>query len=292
MEKSPICLKAKLMKVAFALLVISMLASAVAIMPAAKGQTSVSLTVYPTSGPVGSTVVVSGAGFQNALVSISFDGTVVSTTYTDAYNGVNSLFTVPSISPGQYTVTAQDNQNDYASTTFTVTTGSAPTPTASSAPTPTQYYLPTSPGPSSSENPYFYTYPPTTQSSSFWTPITISLVAAVAFIAVSVPTYMFTRRGGNKRKMMFEDEHPSHSSYTREPPAPPSRPATSSGYQSTQMSHQSTSTLAASRYSRPQSYGYNRQSSSSPMATRYNQPSSYSRPSTQYTKTCPHCKKP
>ena len=84
----------------------------------------------PYLGPVGSTVVVSGAGFQNALVSISFDGTVVSTTYTDAYNGVNSLFTVPSIS--QYTVTAQDNQNDYASTTFTVTTGSAPTPTASS----------------------------------------------------------------------------------------------------------------------------------------------------------------
>jgi hypothetical protein len=103
-----------------------------------------SLSVYPSSGPPGTTVQISGGGFtSNYAVTIEFDGAFVATEYVGDFTMISSAqYTIPSSKPaGTYYFTATDDAGDSARATFTVTTalGASPTP----VPTPTQYILPT-----------------------------------------------------------------------------------------------------------------------------------------------------
>jgi hypothetical protein len=86
------------------------------------------ITLNPTSGPVGTTVTVTGTGFAGtSTVTIKFDGvtqtTVPPTVTTSAVGSFTCTFNVPSASLGPHTVSATDAAANAASATFTVTGG-------------------------------------------------------------------------------------------------------------------------------------------------------------------------
>jgi hypothetical protein len=288
-------LKETLARLAIAIVCLAILSSALSLSQTVKGQGQ-TLSISPGQGPVGTTVAVSGTGFvTTATITINFGPTAVATTF--ASDGIiNSEFTVPSVPPGQYIVTAMDladfsmqhNAGLSAEATFTVTSGSssstqAPTPLPTIVSSSTQAPPAVTSAPSSSGNPRLSTYQPTTGSSGgFWSPLTISLIAA-ALIAFSVSAgLLYSRRG--KEKTMLEEKPPP---YSRGQAAASSVSSSYAGYDQSIRSSQQPS---VTRNGPPQSSGYSKQSPSPPMTERLNQPSSYSQPG-HYTKTCPRCKK-
>ena len=99
--------KKKLITAALSLLLLSMLVVTTLFTPLARAQLSLGLN--PTSGTVGESVTVTGAGFTpNGTVSIDFSGTNVATTSADDSGAISTTFTVPSESPGSYSVTTTD----------------------------------------------------------------------------------------------------------------------------------------------------------------------------------------
>ncbi|TES84288.1 MAG: hypothetical protein E3J92_01660 [Dehalococcoidia bacterium] len=84
------------------------------------------ITINPTLGAVGDTIVVTGDGFDaSSTVTISFDGTTVVASPTPVSTDTNGTltsktFTVPAASRGSHTVRAQDAGGNYATATFTV----------------------------------------------------------------------------------------------------------------------------------------------------------------------------
>jgi len=83
------------------------------------------ITLDPTSGPVGTTVTVAGTNFDpSAIVTIYFDGNLVTTTpptvTPNSNGGFSATFKVPASSNGPYTVVANQGDNS-PSATFTVT---------------------------------------------------------------------------------------------------------------------------------------------------------------------------
>ena len=85
----------------------------------------------PTSGPVGTSVDISGAGLDpDSPITIEFDGTPVDTspsTVTSTPAGFfTATFNVPPSSIGDHTVKATEGSNS-ASKTFTVTSSAVPT---------------------------------------------------------------------------------------------------------------------------------------------------------------------
>jgi hypothetical protein len=297
LKKAPTDCKAKLIIAALAIMIVVISFSVVAVMPVTKAQGGGSISVSPNQGPAGTQVSVMGGGFSDA-VTITFNGANVGTQYpNEITDTILMQYTIPTLPAGSYHFTATDDAGDSATAAFTVTSGSS-SPT-SAAPTSPPYLTSTAPPGSSTSNPWLYTYPPTTESSNsgFWTPVTISLIAAAVLAVVLIPSFLFTRRGNGKQRSLYEEERPSssypssspYSSYTPKQPAQSAGYSPSGRYQSTYQSR-SSSTLAASRYSRPQSSGYNKPSSSTYTSTRYSQPSNYSRP-TQLTKACPRCGK-
>ncbi len=80
------------------------------------------ITINPTSGAVGDTIVVTGDGFDaSSTVTISFEGISQTTTTSDTNGTLTSkTFTVPAASRGIHTVRAQDTGGNYATATFTV----------------------------------------------------------------------------------------------------------------------------------------------------------------------------
>ena len=82
-----------------------------------------SISLSPSSGPVGTTVQVSGTGFKHkATVDIHFDSTLVATAVTGRKGSFsNATFPVPATAvPGNHLVTAQDTSGKAASATFVV----------------------------------------------------------------------------------------------------------------------------------------------------------------------------
>ncbi|MFB3890129.1 MAG: hypothetical protein ACE14S_11605 [Candidatus Bathyarchaeia archaeon] len=81
-----------------------------------------------TSAPVGTQVTVLGQFFSaNAMVTLSFSGTVLNSTAmdsrfgpTDSNGAFTGEFTVPNVVPGPYAVTVTDQYNSAAGATFTV----------------------------------------------------------------------------------------------------------------------------------------------------------------------------
>lgn len=84
-----------------------------------------SITISPTSGNVGDTIVVVGRGFaQNSLVTISYDGssvvTVPGSVETNSLGSFSASFAAVASSAGTHTVRAADLFGNTATATFTV----------------------------------------------------------------------------------------------------------------------------------------------------------------------------
>ena len=160
-----------------------------------------------------------------------------------------------------------------------------PIPTATPQPSPTIPTVSASP----TEFPWNFqtsnpTYNPSTKSSSFWSPLTIGIVA-VAVVAFAIPVaFFFLRRG--KAEPLPKQETPIK---TPERPMPNS--PVSSRYPSYSYSSQQTTRPGQpTRYGSMSSY---RQQPPSPYSTttvRSPPSSSVSRPA-PYSKTCPNCKR-
>ena len=85
------------------------------------------IVLKPTTGPAGTSVTVTGAGFDaSSTITIKFDGNTIATTPSTVTHTPAGLFTatfnVPSSSNGDQTVAASQGSNS-ASETFTVTSG-------------------------------------------------------------------------------------------------------------------------------------------------------------------------
>ena len=207
MAKRLINRKHALVKIILALFVLSVLALTVR-MPMVKAQY---VTLSPSSGPVGTTVSVGGAGFVAGPVSITFNGTQVAMPNANANGGLTPVtFIVPSTiagpnptqapiintPPGAYVVTATDSSGDTVSNTFTVTAIATPSPAPSSTPTVTSSSITTA-------TPYSPTVTPTTQSVGFWSPLAIALTAVVIAFAIFM-TAVYLRRGNRKTPQIQE----------------------------------------------------------------------------------------
>ena len=205
-------------KATLMLLFLSVLMLAVIVMPVTKAQ-SASITIIPSQGPAGEMVSVYIHNFpQDSPVSITFGTTSWGSPTTDYGGNIDDLVTVPSVSPGTYTVTATGT-GGVAKTTFTVT-GSTPAPTT--AP------LQLSP-----------TSTPITVNAGFWSPLTIAITAVVVAFAVFM-TAFYLRRDKQKPLSHREDSRyeprpstPAKTPYTASSTtaSPTSRPVTNSSYQ-------------------------------------------------------------
>ncbi len=92
------------------------------ITPESSSATSINLS--PPSGPVGTSVTVSGGGFiPNSSIIITFNGNFVATTTATAYGVIPSgtTFVIPSSTLGSYTITASDTSSNSAWANFTLT---------------------------------------------------------------------------------------------------------------------------------------------------------------------------
>ena len=89
------------------------------------------ITLTPNNGQSGAAIQVKGTGFiANAAVTLSIDGTRLTTTPSvfgaDSSGNINASFTIPSISGGTHTVTANDGTGSATaaiSVTASITTG-------------------------------------------------------------------------------------------------------------------------------------------------------------------------
>ena len=83
-----------------------------------------SITINPTTGNVGRSVIVSGSNFAaSSLTTISYDGVTVRTTTTNPSGQIPSgvTFTVPTSAVGTHTIVATDASGDTATTSYTIT---------------------------------------------------------------------------------------------------------------------------------------------------------------------------
>ena len=81
-----------------------------------------SITVSPTSGPVGTKVTVSGLGFAlNSSIPVKFDDSPMATTKTNVDGSFVAVFNVPLAEVGAHLVKALDGYGTYAQATYTVT---------------------------------------------------------------------------------------------------------------------------------------------------------------------------
>jgi len=83
---------------------------------------STSLTINPTSGPVGTKITVNGSGFAfNSSVTVKFNDSPIATTTTNANGSFTAVFNVPMAEAGIHIVKVLDDYGTYAEATFTVT---------------------------------------------------------------------------------------------------------------------------------------------------------------------------
>jgi hypothetical protein len=286
LEKGLKDLKKPLIKLTFALLILSILASTTAFMPVANAQDQ-ALIISPTQGPAGASVTAIAMGFSsNSRVSINFDTKEVAYGLSGSMFGrMSTGFIVPSLSLGTYTVTAADEAGHSASATFTITaktsttapgitpkpstpTGTGATGTTTAAPTPT---------------PWYYTYKPTASpavvaAAGFWSLPLIGAIVA-AFAIAFIGTFILVRRRGGKPEI-YPEEEPSL--YKPAPYTPSKKPLT-----------------IDTRFNQPPSYqpSYYSQQVSKPTAImRQTQSPSRNQPlirrqMTGFTKICPRCRR-
>lgn len=99
------------------------------------------IIMAPTSGPTGSSVSVSGTGYdRRSEITIYFGNVGVASSLTNSDGSFNATFNVPDLEAGIYDIEAEDDDSNIDTAKYTITVPSAPAPT----PTPT----PTAPAPS------------------------------------------------------------------------------------------------------------------------------------------------
>jgi len=83
-----------------------------------------SIALGPSSGAVGDEVTVSGAGFGSRIgVTVYFDKAKVSTERTDRKGSFEASFNVPVMSPGNYEIKAEDDDDNRSKAQFTISAG-------------------------------------------------------------------------------------------------------------------------------------------------------------------------
>src|SRR5256712_7531928 len=102
------------------------------------GTITPTISLNPSSGPVGTTVTVSGSGFaSNSGISITYGGTAITTNpttiTTDSTGSFAGSITVTPSSLGTHTVKATDASSNSASAQFTVTPAISLSPSSGSA---------------------------------------------------------------------------------------------------------------------------------------------------------------
>ena len=89
------------------------------------------ITLSPTSGNVGSSVIVSGTGFAaSSIITITYNGNGITYPTSNGVGSFAAMFAVPSSVPGIYTVQATDGSGNTAYASFTVTSGITLSPTS------------------------------------------------------------------------------------------------------------------------------------------------------------------
>jgi hypothetical protein len=93
------------------------------------------IDIDPEEGTVGDTITVNGTGFAKSDdITINFDGDAVDITGDDETGSSGSFeaaFNVPEVGPGTYDVEVEDDSNNSASATFSITTDVSISPTTS-----------------------------------------------------------------------------------------------------------------------------------------------------------------
>lgn len=86
------------------------------------------ISLNPTSGPVGTDVIIGGAGFEaEGSVTIEYDGKELDTVNTDSTGIFVAIFKVPTSKSGEHTITISDGTNT-EEVTFTVESEPPPVP--------------------------------------------------------------------------------------------------------------------------------------------------------------------
>ncbi|MFC1911810.1 IPT/TIG domain-containing protein [Chloroflexota bacterium] len=103
------------------------------------------IIMAPTSGTAGSSVAVSGTGFdRRSEVTVYFDNTGVASSLTNSDGSFTANFNVPDLEAGIYDIEAEDDDGNVDTAKFTITVPSTPPPTTPPPTTP----APTTPAPS------------------------------------------------------------------------------------------------------------------------------------------------
>ena len=243
MQKRLINMEKRFGKATLALLFLSVLTLAVMITPVARAQGGETMTLSPSQGPPGTLVQLTITGFPEFTPVTFMFGTINLGQVTPSSLQYSTVFNVPGVSDGTFTVTATSALGgfDFASTTFIVGSAATPAPpTVSPSVTPSRTY-----SPSGTPIQPFQTSPPVTVSSGFWSPLTIALTAVVVAFVIFV-TAVYLRRGKQK-PLSYEEEsryepRPSTPSNTPYAPSSTNQPATSTSYQPYSSSRTATST--------------------------------------------------
>lgn len=321
MKASQINLKKHLIKLTFALIVVSLLVSLASVSFAmaqddTTGQEPV-ISCNPSSGPPGGACTVIGMGWpSNTQVSVTMQSATTSGFVSQMFGRFTCYFTIPNLAAGQYTVTATGAGGETATSTFTVT-AATPKPTTTVKPTSGTTPKPSgavTPGPSTSGsshpqvtdypsytyNPYnpYGTQPPTVEEAGF--PVMEAGVIVVVIAVVIVVSVLLLRRRGGKPEPLSSEEEPLYRPGAG-PSNPPRYPGPGYGQggigqapprygQSSYGQQLSRPPVTSSRYGQSSAYG---QQFSRPTAAR---PTSYgSSPygrSGGYTQNiCPNCKR-
>jgi hypothetical protein len=294
LEKYFLDLEKGLAKGSLILFVLCIIVLAASNAPVAQAQSQY-ISINPLLGPVGSSVVVSGGGFSShSQIVIKFGSTEVARTWVSYgwFGGIYSSFNVPSMPSGTYTVTASNEEGNYASTKFTITSGSAPqtpSPSSPSSPSPSQKPNKTTTPQSTGSYPYLKpTQSPIAAHAGFWSPLTIALVVVACAMAFIIPVTFIYRRRGNK-EISFDEELPINSPKL---PIQSKKPTEGTPYgQPERYSHQfSMRPTEAIRYSQPGSYAP-QPSSRSTVPTKNAKPINTRVQQSYSTKICRHCKR-
>ena len=111
-------------------------------------QTAASLTFSPPQAAPGTSVTVTGAGFQaGETVQLTFNGAVVGSATADTAGAVTITLTVPTLAAGQYGVTAtgQTSKTEVNSTYTVLAPNTTPAPTTTPTPAPNPQPAPNAP---------------------------------------------------------------------------------------------------------------------------------------------------
>jgi hypothetical protein len=101
-------------------------------------QGGAALSFNPTQAAPGTSLTVTGSGFQpGETVQLTFNGATVGTSTADTNGGVSFTLTVPTLSAGQYGVTATGQTSGVVvNSTYTIIAGPTPVATAAATPAP------------------------------------------------------------------------------------------------------------------------------------------------------------